>query len=103
VIRASELAGKPVRRENGEALGHVFEIRIKDSRITALICGSRGFFQRLMGSISGRRVDWTDVQRVTASEIVIAAAPARKLRRHRTRRRPSTRTKRKAKIQELRP
>ena len=90
MTRASDLAGKPVRRENGEGLGHVFEIRIRNSRVVALICGSRGFFQRLMGSISGHRVDWADVQKVTASEIVIAAAPARKLRRRMTRRRPST-------------
>jgi sporulation protein YlmC with PRC-barrel domain len=79
MIRASDLAGKPVRRENGETLGHVFEIRIRDSRVAALICGSRGFFQRLAGSVSGHRVEWSQVQKVTAAEIVIADGPARRL------------------------
>ena len=85
MIRASELAGKQVRRENGKTLGHVFEIRIKHSRVTALICGSRGFFQRLMGSVSGHRVDWTQVRKITPAEIVIADEKSRKLSRRRRR------------------
>ena len=89
MIRASDLAGKPVRSENGERLGHVFEIRIKNSRVVALICGSRGFFQRLTGSVSGHRVDWSEVTKITTSEIRIAG-PGRKLRPRRTRRKPST-------------
>ena len=95
MTRASDLAGKPVRRENGEGLGRGFEIRTRNSRVVALICGSRGFFQRLMGSVSGHRVDWKDVRKVTASEIVIADGPAKKLRRHRGRTATSTPGKRK--------
>jgi len=88
MIRASDLAGKLVRRENGEVLGHVFEIRVRDSRVVALICGSRGFFQRMKDSVSGHRVEWGQVRNLTAREIIIADAPARALRRRR--RRPST-------------
>lgn len=90
MIRASDLAGKPVHRENGERLGHVFEVRIRNSRVAALICGSRGFFQRLMGSVSGHRIDWSQVRKVTPSGIVVADAPARKLSRRKARHRPST-------------
>jgi len=77
VIRTSDLAGKPVWRENGERLGHVFEIRIKDSRVTTLICGSRGFLHRLMDSVSGHRVEWAEVRKITSSEIVIADGAAK--------------------------
>jgi hypothetical protein len=80
MIRASDLAGKPVRREGGESLGRVFEIRLRDSQVAALICGSSGIFQRLTGSVSGHRVEWKQVLRVTPSEIVIADALGRKLR-----------------------
>jgi sporulation protein YlmC with PRC-barrel domain len=72
VIRASELQGKRVRRENGEPLGRVYEIRLRDSKVTALICGARGFFQRLAGTEAGHRVDWKQVQKITPSEIIIA-------------------------------
>jgi sporulation protein YlmC with PRC-barrel domain len=81
VIRASDLAGKLVRRENGEVLGHVFEIRVRDSRVVALICGSRGFFQRMKDAVSGHRVEWGQVRKLTAREIIIADAPAKAVRR----------------------
>jgi len=72
MIRASELQGKRVRWENGETLGRVYEIRISDSQVTALICGARGFFQRLAATEGGHRVDWKQVQKITPSEIIIA-------------------------------
>jgi sporulation protein YlmC with PRC-barrel domain len=72
VIRASDLQGKPVRRENGEEMGRVYEIRSRGSRIAALICGSRGFFQRLTGTAAGHRVPWEQVLKITAAEIIIA-------------------------------
>jgi sporulation protein YlmC with PRC-barrel domain len=87
MIRSSELQGKRVRRENGENLGRVYEIRVRDSRVTALICGFRGFLQRLTGSVSGHRVEWPNVIRITPSEIVVADRGARTLRRARKRRR----------------
>jgi sporulation protein YlmC with PRC-barrel domain len=90
MIRASDLAGKPVRRENGELLGDVFEIRIQNSKVSALICGARGFFQRLTGSVAGHRVDWSQVRQITPSQILIADGSAKKLRRRRPRRKPST-------------
>jgi len=81
MIRASELAGKCVRRENGEVLGHVFEIRTKDSEVTALICGARGVLQRLAGATTGHRIAWEDVRTITAGEIVVEAPRTRTLRR----------------------
>ena len=72
MIRTSDLQGKPVRRENGEVLGRVYEIHIRHSRVASLICGSRGVLQRLTGSASGHRVDWTQVREVTPKEIIVA-------------------------------
>ena len=83
MIRTSELQGKRVRRENGERLGRVYEIRARDSQVVALICGARGFFQRLAGTEAGHRVPWEQVQKITSSDIVVA--DARKLRRRKKR------------------
>ena len=78
MIRTTDLAGKAVRRENGERLGRVYEIRLRKSQVAALICGSRGFFQRLTGSVSGHRVEWKQVLKITGREIVISDTPNRK-------------------------
>jgi sporulation protein YlmC with PRC-barrel domain len=87
MIRASELQGKRVRRENGETLGRVYEIRLRHSQVSALICGSRGFFQRLAGTVSGHRVPWEQVCKITPSEIVIADKGTRAVK-HRRKRSP---------------
>lgn len=85
MMRTTDLAGKPVRREDGESLGRVFEIRLRDSQVTALICGSRGFFQRLTGAVSGHRVAWTQVLKVTSTEIVVGGPSARRMRQKKKR------------------
>lgn len=85
MMRTNDLAAKPVRRENGERLGRVYEIRLRDSQVVALICGSRGLFQRLTGSVSGHRVEWKQVLKVAPGEIVIADQPGRKWRRKKKR------------------
>jgi hypothetical protein len=49
--------------------------------VVSLICGSRGFFQRLAGSVSGHRIEWSKVVRITPTEIVVADRGARVVRR----------------------
>ncbi|HEY1961400.1 MAG TPA: PRC-barrel domain-containing protein [Rhizomicrobium sp.] len=83
MIRASDLQGKRVRRENGDVLGRVYEIRLHHSRVAALICGAGGFLQRLGGRMTGHRVPWEQVRKITASEIIIADKGTRKVRRAR--------------------
>ena len=86
MIRASDLQGKRVRRQSGEVLGRVYEIRLRNSQVSALICGSRGFFQRLAGTIGGHRVPWEQVQKITPSEIIVADKGSRKIRRREAKR-----------------
>lgn len=75
---SSDLQGKRVRRENGEALGRVDEIHVEGSRVSALTCGRRGWLQRLTGSRAGHRIGWEQVVAVTPSEVVVAdEAPSR--------------------------
>jgi sporulation protein YlmC with PRC-barrel domain len=85
MIRASDLQGKHVRRENGEKLGRVYEIRLQHSQVAALICGVRGFFQRLAGTEAGHRVDWKQVQKITPSEIIVADKGSRTVRKRKRR------------------
>jgi sporulation protein YlmC with PRC-barrel domain len=70
-MRLSDLEGKVVRRQNGDRLGRVYEVRIRDSQLVALICGARGFWQRLTASRQGHRIAWSKVQRITARTIWI--------------------------------
>jgi sporulation protein YlmC with PRC-barrel domain len=71
MIRAADLAGRNVRSESGADLGHIFEIQIKDGKVETLICGERGFWQRLFAARGGHRIAWNRVRRV-GKEILIA-------------------------------
>jgi sporulation protein YlmC with PRC-barrel domain len=42
-MRLSDLEGKVVRRQNGETLGTVYEVRLHRGRVASLICGRKGF------------------------------------------------------------
>ena len=85
MMRASDLQGKHVRCENGDSLGRVYEIRMRNSQVVALICGARGFFQRLADVGSGHRVSWEQVHKITPSEIIIADRGSRPVKRRRMR------------------
>jgi sporulation protein YlmC with PRC-barrel domain len=87
MMRASDLQGKHVRCENGASLGRVYEIRLRKSQVVALICGARGFFQRLADVGSGHRVPWERVHKITTSEIIVADKGSRPVQRHRKRNR----------------
>jgi sporulation protein YlmC with PRC-barrel domain len=74
----SDLQGRRVRREDGEVLGRVFVVHATDGRVESLICGARGFLQRLSGSRAGHRVAWDDVVEVTGREIVVRGGGSRR-------------------------
>jgi sporulation protein YlmC with PRC-barrel domain len=68
----SELIGKQLRDEDGRPLGRVVEVRIKESRVEALICGRWGLLQRLANFRTGSRVSWSQVQRIEGDTIICA-------------------------------
>ena len=70
VMCLSDLVGKPVRNEEGISLGSVREVRTKNSEITFLICGVRGFLQRMAGFRAGTRVKWDAVRFLDENTIV---------------------------------
>jgi sporulation protein YlmC with PRC-barrel domain len=70
MIRGTDLQGKQVRSESGKGFGPVFEIELKQGRVEALICGTGGFWQRLMSAHTGHRIAWNRVRRV-GKEIII--------------------------------
>jgi sporulation protein YlmC with PRC-barrel domain len=71
MMRITELEGKPVRTRSGKSLGHVFEIHADNEQITTLVCGVRGFLQRMFRSATHQQIEWTRVARITATEIVL--------------------------------
>jgi sporulation protein YlmC with PRC-barrel domain len=73
----SDLQGMQVRREDGEVLGRVFELHVENGRVKNLICGPRGFLQRLSASRAGRRVPWERVVGIEGREIVVRDAGPR--------------------------
>jgi sporulation protein YlmC with PRC-barrel domain len=66
----SELIGKQLRDEDGRALGRVVEVRTKESRVEALICGPWGLLQRLANFRKGSRVAWSQVRRIEGDTII---------------------------------
>jgi sporulation protein YlmC with PRC-barrel domain len=66
----SELIGKQLRDEDGRALGRVVEVRTKESRVEALICGPWGLLQRLASFRKGSRVAWSQVRRIEGDTII---------------------------------
>jgi sporulation protein YlmC with PRC-barrel domain len=68
----SELIGKQLRDEDGTALGRVVEVRTKESRVEALICGRWGLLQRLANFRTGSRVAWSQVRRIEGDTIICA-------------------------------
>ena len=68
----SELIGKQLRDEDGRALGRVVEVRTKNSRVEALICGRWGLLQRLANFRTGSRVAWSQVRRIEGDTIICA-------------------------------
>jgi sporulation protein YlmC with PRC-barrel domain len=72
MIRSAELQGRPVRTEDGQDLGCVSEVHVRDGAVTILVCGGRGVLQRFRAARGGAQVRWADVRRLTPSEIVVA-------------------------------
>jgi sporulation protein YlmC with PRC-barrel domain len=71
VIRAGDLQGKRVRRSDGEVLGRVDELHLRDGEVIALTCGAGGWRQRFATSRQGRRIAWDRVRRITPHEILV--------------------------------
>jgi sporulation protein YlmC with PRC-barrel domain len=70
MISVSELVGKTVRTESGKSIGQVREVRAKNNRVDMLICGTKGFMQRIYQANTGRRVKWQKIRRVTCHELI---------------------------------
>lgn len=83
-MRLSAILGIPVRDESGRHLGHVHDVRGKLTasglRVTGLVFGERGIFERLgvgaPGTTVGRLrtsdvIPWTDVVRIDRRGAVV--------------------------------
>ena len=75
VMRLSDLRDKEVRTLDGEKLGRVHEVHCERGRVTALMCGAGGFFERWTDKRAGRRVPWECVRKVGEHDIVVTLAP----------------------------
>jgi sporulation protein YlmC with PRC-barrel domain len=60
-MRAGDLQGMMVRTENGERIGRVAELHVRDGEVVSLTCGAAGLLRRFLASHRGRRVRWSDV------------------------------------------
>jgi sporulation protein YlmC with PRC-barrel domain len=73
----SELIGKQLRDEDERPLGRVVEVRTKESRVEALICGRWGLLQRLANFRTGSRVAWSQVRKIEGDTIICARSNPR--------------------------
>jgi sporulation protein YlmC with PRC-barrel domain len=75
-MRLSNLVGKTVYDETGKSLGRIDEVRVKNSRVEALICGPGARMQRMAQLRTGNRVDWRRV-RSLRGETVLCGRPTK--------------------------
>jgi sporulation protein YlmC with PRC-barrel domain len=66
----STLLGKEIRDDDGTTLGRVVEVRAKNSRVEALICGGYGLLQRLANFRTGKRIPWSDIRSIEADFVL---------------------------------
>jgi YlmC/YmxH family sporulation protein len=71
-MRLSDLRDKEVVIADGKKLGRVHEVHCEEGRVTALMCGPGGFFERWTDKSAGRRVPWESVRKVGEREILVA-------------------------------
>ena len=74
-MRLSDLRDKEVLTLDGEKLGRVHEVHCERGRVTALMCGAGGLFERWTDKRAGRRVPWECVRKVGEREIVVTVEP----------------------------
>ncbi len=84
MVRLGELLGAPVRTEDGESLGRLFDLRAElgkhSLRVTGIVVGKGGFLERLgLGApTAGKRIrthdmiPWSSVVRADRRGIVVS-------------------------------
>ena len=78
-MRLSDLRDLRVKTSEGQTLGRVHEVHCENGLITALICGSGSFIERLTAKSGGRRIRWECVRSIDAKKVVVTTdPPARK-------------------------
>jgi sporulation protein YlmC with PRC-barrel domain len=70
MLRLSDLVGKTVYDQTGKSLGRIDEVRVKNSRVEALICGLGARLQRMGQLRTGNRVDWRRVRSIRGETVL---------------------------------
>lgn len=63
-MRLSALIGLPVRNAAGDVVGRLHEIRAVDGKISELVYGPAGLFERLTGRAQPTTIAWPRVARI---------------------------------------
>jgi sporulation protein YlmC with PRC-barrel domain len=77
MLRLSDLVGAEVRTAEGEHRGRIHEVVAEKGRVTLLVCGVRGFGERLgLRRPRGAHVPWSEVREVRKGTVVIRGKEA---------------------------
>jgi sporulation protein YlmC with PRC-barrel domain len=68
-MRLSALINLPVLDADGQKLGRLHEIHATDGKVTELVYGPAGLFERLTGKAQPTKVPWSRVRQVGPSDI----------------------------------
>jgi sporulation protein YlmC with PRC-barrel domain len=68
-MKLSALLNLPVFDAIGQKLGRLHEIRATNGKVTKLVYGPAGFFERLTGKAQSTTIPWLRVARVDAKGI----------------------------------
>jgi sporulation protein YlmC with PRC-barrel domain len=74
-MRLSDLRDAKIRTVDGERLGRVHEVHTDTGRVTAIVCGTGGWIERLTAKKEGRRIPWGCVVKVDRKGVVVTSDP----------------------------
>ena len=71
-MRLGALINLPVMDANGQKLGRLHEIHATGGKITELVYGPAGLFERLTGKVQPTKVSWSRVSRLGPNDIKLS-------------------------------
>ena len=70
-MKLSGLIGLPVLDAAGRRLGRLHEIRAVGGRLSELVYGPAGMFERMTGRVEPTSVPWSRIDKVTAGGVLL--------------------------------
>jgi sporulation protein YlmC with PRC-barrel domain len=71
-MKLSDLHDAKVKTVDGDMLGRVHDVHVKDGKLVALACGPGGLIERLTARPHGRVIPWGCVRKIQDGEVIVS-------------------------------